>query len=129
MNDPIADMIIRIKNALMAKHDTVSVPHSRMKAQIGQILVDNKYVEELKIEQKLPQAELVFTLKYVGRVPAITDVKRISSPGQRIYAAANKIPRALGGYGITIVSTSKGIMTDKEAKKQNIGGEVLCQIW
>jgi small subunit ribosomal protein S8 len=129
MNDPIADMIIRIKNALMAKHDEVKVPHSKMKAQIGQILVDNKYVEELRIEQKAPQSDIVFKLKYVGRIPAITDVKRVSTPGRRIYATANKIPRALGGYGITIVSTSKGIMTDKEAKKQNIGGEVLCQIW
>ena len=129
MNDPIADMIIRIKNALLARHETVVIPHSKLKAQIGQILVENKYVETCKVEQKAPQSELVFKLKYVGRIPAITDVKRVSTPGRRIYATANKIPRALGGYGITIVSTSKGIMTDKEAKKQNIGGEVLCQIW
>lgn len=129
MNDPIADMITRIKNALLAKHDSVSVPHSKMKAQIGQILVDNKYVEELHVENQQPQSQLVFKLKYVGKVPAITDVKRISTPGRRIYASAHKIPSALGGYGITIVSTSKGLMTDKEAKKQNVGGEVLCQIW
>jgi len=129
MNDPIADMIIRIKNALMAKHDTVMVPHSKMKQTIGDILVANKYVEEYTVENKMPQSELVFKLRYVGRLPAITDVKRISTPGCRIYATSKKIPRALGGYGITIVSTSKGLMTDKDAKKQNLGGEVICQIW
>jgi small subunit ribosomal protein S8 len=129
MNDPISDMIIRIKNALMAKHDEVSIPHSNVKAQIGQILLANNYVEECRVEKRAPQSDIVIKLKYVGRVPAITDVKRVSKPGRRIYAPANKIPRALGGYGITIVSTSKGIMTDKEAKQQNIGGEVLCQIW
>jgi small subunit ribosomal protein S8 len=129
MNDPISDMIIRIKNALLAKHDTVMVPHSRIKAQIGQILVDNNYVEDMKVENQKPQSQLVFKLKYVGKVAAITDVKRISTPGRRMYSSASKIPRALGGYGITIVSTSKGLMTDKEAKKQNMGGELLCQIW
>jgi small subunit ribosomal protein S8 len=129
MNDPIADMIIRIKNALMAKHDTVAVPHSKMKQTIGEILVANHYVEECKVENKVPQSELIIKLRYVGRLPAITDVKRVSTPGRRMYTSAQKIPRALGGYGITIVSTSKGVMTDREAKKQNLGGEVLCQIW
>ncbi len=129
MNDPIADMIIRIKNALMARHDSVVIPHSKLKAQIGEILQQNNYVEECRVEKKSPQAEIVVKLRYVGRVPAITDVKRVSTPGRRIYSPAGKIPRALGGYGITIVSTSKGIMTDKEAKKQNVGGEVLCQVW
>jgi|SRR5579859_2966175 len=129
MNDPIADMIIRIKNALLARQDAVVVPHSRVKEQIGQILVANKYVEDFKVEKKAPQSEIVLKLKYVGRIPAITDVRRISKPGRRIYATAHKIPRALGGYGITIISTSKGIMTDKEARQQNVGGEVLCQIW
>ncbi len=129
MNDPIADMIIRIKNALMAKHETVAIPHSKLKAQIGQILLTNKYIEEFKVEPRSPQAEIQLKLKYVGRVPAITGVKRVSTPGRRVYTSSTLIPRALGGYGITIVSTSKGIMTDKEAKKQNVGGEILCQIW
>ncbi len=128
-NDPIADMIIRIKNALMARHDSVAIPHSQLKEQIGQILLKNNYVEDVKVEKKSPQAEIVVKLRYIGRVPAITDVRRISTPGRRLYASAGKIPRALGGYGITIVSTSKGVMTDKEAKQQNVGGEVLCQIW
>jgi small subunit ribosomal protein S8 len=129
MNDPIADLIIRIKNALLARHDVVRVPHSKMKAQIGQILVNNKYVEAMDVEQVAPQAQLVFKLRYVGRTPAITDVRRVSTPGRRMYAPAKKVPKALGGYGITIISTSKGIMTDAEARKQNVGGEVLCQIW
>ncbi len=129
MNDPIADMIIRIKNALMAKHETVAIPHSKLKAEIGQILLTNKYVEEFKVEPKTPQAEIQIKLRYVGRVPAITGVKRVSTPGRRVYSSSTQIPRALGGYGITIVSTSKGVMTDVEAKKQNLGGEVLCQIW
>ncbi len=113
----------------MAKHDEVSIPHSNVKAQIGQLLLNNNYIEDVRVEKRVPQSDIVIKLKYVGRVPAITDVKRVSTPGRRIYAPANKIPRALGGYGITIVSTSKGIMTDKEAKQQNVGGEVLCQIW
>ena len=129
MNDPIADMIIRIKNALMARHESVVIPHSKLKQQIGQLLLDNKYIEDLAVEKKMPQAEIVLKLKYVGRVPAITDVKRVSKPGRRIYSNSKTIPRSLGGYGLTIVSTSKGVMTDKDAKKQNVGGEVLCQIW
>jgi small subunit ribosomal protein S8 len=129
MNDPIADMIIRIKNALMARHETVIVPHSKMKEEISKILVETNYVEGYQVEQKVPQAEIVFKLRYVGKIPAITDVRRVSKPGRRIYTTSAKIPRALGGYGITIVSTSKGIMTDVNARKQNVGGEVLCQIW
>ncbi len=129
MNDPIADMIIRIKNALLAKHDKVSVPHSRMKEEISKILLNNQYVEEYHIEPKMPQPDIIFRLKYINKTPAITDVRRVSTPGRRVYMPSNKIPRALGGYGITIVSTSKGIMTDKDARKQNVGGEVLCQIW
>jgi small subunit ribosomal protein S8 len=129
MNDPIADMIIRIKNALMARHETVVIPHSRVKEEISKILVANNYVESYQVEQKMPQSDLVFKLRYVGKVPAITDVRRISTPGRRIYSTSAKVPKALGGYGITIVSTSKGIMTDKDARKQNVGGEVLCQIW
>jgi small subunit ribosomal protein S8 len=129
MNDPIADMITRIKNALMAKHDAVAIPHSKLKAQIGQILLSNNYIEEFRVDPKVPQAEIHLKLKYVGRVPAITGVKRVSTPGRRVYTSSTMIPRSLGGYGITIVSTSKGIMTDTEAKKQNVGGEILCQIW
>ena len=129
MNDPIADMIIRIKNALLARHESVLIPHSRLKARIAQILLDNKYVEDVQVQQKAPQPDLLLKLRYVGKLPAISDVRRVSKPGRRVYAPADKLPKSLGGYGITIVSTSKGVMVDKEARKQNLGGEVLCQVW
>lgn len=129
MNDPIADMIIRIKNALLSRHDSVVVPHSKLKAEIAKILVENKYVESAEVVAKTPQSDIVLKLKYIGKLPAISDVKRISKPGRRMYAPAGQLPKALGGYGITIISTSKGIMVDKEARKQNVGGEILCQIW
>jgi len=129
MTDPIADMIIRIKNALAARHDDVVIPHSKVKEAIANILVTEGYVAGVEVKPTSHQADLVVRLKYTNRAPAITDVRRLSSPGRRLYASAHKIPRALGGYGITIVSTSSGIMTDKDARKKNAGGELLCQIW
>lgn len=129
MTDPIADMIIRIKNALMAGHDSVSVPHSKIKMTIAEILKAEGYIVDAVLEPASPQASISIALKYMGKTPAITDVRRLSKPGRRLYSPVGKIPTALGGYGITIVSTSKGIMTGKTARKQNIGGELLCQIW
>lgn len=129
MTDPIADMIIRIKNALLARHSQVVIPNSKIKHSIAQILEKEGYITSLALRDEKPQANLVLDLKYTGKTPVITDVKRLSTPGRRLYAPANHIPRALGGYGITIISTSKGVITDKEARKQNVGGELLCQIW
>lgn len=129
MTDPIADMIIRIKNALMAGHDRVSVPHSKIKMAIAEILKTEGYIVDAVLEPTKPQAVIEIALKYVGKTPAITDVRRMSKPGRRLYSAATEIPSALGGYGITIMSTSKGIMTGKTARKQNVGGELICQIW
>lgn len=129
MTDPIADMITRIKNALMAGRTTVMIPHSKMKQSIGQLLVNNGYVESMEVKDIKPQGEIVIGLKYVNKVPAITEVRRLSKPGRRMYSSSKKVPRALGGYGLTIVSTSKGVMSDVEARKLNVGGEVLCQIW
>lgn len=129
MTDPIADMITRIKNALMAQKREVEIPHSRMKESIAKLLLENKYIESYKVSDTKPQPQILITLKYLGKTAAISDVRRISKPGRRIYATVKQIPRALGGYGITIVSTSKGVMIDTEARKQNVGGEVLCQIW
>jgi len=129
MTDPIADMIIRIKNALLAEMPEVVIPHSKVKEEIAKILMANGYVESFDLEAKVPQSNIRIKPRYVGKMSAITDVKRISKPGRRIYASSKELPRALGGYGITIVSTSKGIMTDRDARKQNVGGEVLCQIW
>lgn len=129
MTDPIADMIIRIKNALMAGHDSVSIPHSKIKMTIAEILKAEGYVADVTLEPAKPQASITIALKYMGKTPAITDVRRLSKPGRRLYSPVGKIPTALGGYGITILSTSKGIMTGTTARKQNIGGELLCQIW
>lgn len=129
MTDPIADMIIRIKNALLARHSEVVIPHSKLKLAIAHILEQEGYVDRVDLEQVAPQSNIVIKLKYAGRTPAITDVRRLSTPGRRLYSASTQVPRALGGYGITIVSTSKGVMTDKQARKQNAGGELLCQIW
>ncbi|HSW89784.1 MAG TPA: 30S ribosomal protein S8 [Patescibacteria group bacterium] len=129
MTDPIADMLIRIKNAYAAHHATVVVPSSKVKEAIGNVLVANKYVESMEKRDIAPQPELFITLSYAGRTPAITKIKRISKPGRRFYSAVDNIDRTLGGYGITIISTSQGVMTDREAKKKNIGGEVLCQVW
>lgn len=129
MTDPIADMIIRIKNAILASHKSVVIPHSKVKKNIADILLQNEYIESFEVTDKKPQADIVITLKYVNKLSAITNVKRLSKPGRRLYSPAGKIPQTLGGYGITIVTTSKGLMTQKEARKQNIGGELLCQIW
>lgn len=129
MTDPIADMIIRIKNALLARHSEVVIPHSKLKLAIAHILEQEGYVGKVDLQPVTPQPNIIIELKYVGRTPAITDVRRLSTPGRRLYVGSTKVPRALGGYGITIVSTSKGVMTDKQARKQNAGGELLCQIW
>lgn len=129
MTDPIADMIIRIKNALLAGRNEVRIPHSKLKKAMAQLLVDHGYIESFEVVEMLPQAEIVVKPKYVGKTPAITQVRRVSRPGRRVYATARQIPRALGGYGLTIVSTSKGLVSDKAARKQNLGGEVICQIW
>lgn len=129
MTDPIADMITRIKNALMAGHAQIEFPHSKLKEAIAHILKSEGYIGEVKINPTTPQATIVVQLKYIDNNPAITGVKRLSKPGRRLYAPAKQLPKTLGGYGITIISTSKGVVTDKQARKQNIGGELLCQIW
>ena len=129
MTDPIADMIIRIKNAYLARKQQVMVPHSKLKQTIAEILVKEKYVESVEVQETKPQKSLMLTLRYVGKTPSITDVKRISKPGRRLYSPVDEIPRALGGYGIVIVSTNKGILTGKQAKQSGVGGEVLCAIW
>jgi small subunit ribosomal protein S8 len=129
MTDPIADLIIRIKNAHMAGHAKVSVPYSRFKEAIAQILVTEGYVESFSVHELSVGKNLEIQLKYVGKSPAVTNVKRVSTPGRRLYVSSNQIPRSLGGYGITVVSTSKGVMTDAQARKANVGGEVLFQIW
>ena len=131
MSDPIADMLTRIRNANTAKHDTVDVPASKMKIAIANILVDEGYIAKYDLVEDGVVKTLHITLKYGEdkNEKIITGLKRISKPGLRVYAKNDEIPKVLNGLGIAIISTSKGIMTDKEARKQNIGGEVLAYIW
>jgi small subunit ribosomal protein S8 len=131
MSDPIADMLTRIRNANTAKHDTVAVPSSKMKLAIADILVDEGYIAKYELVDNGPAKDMVITLKYGDdkNEKIITGLKRISKPGLRIYAGKDQIPKVLGGLGIAILSTNKGVITDKEARKQHVGGEVLCFIW
>lgn len=131
MNDPIADMLTRIRNANTAKHDTVDVPVSKMKTAIADILVNEGYIEKYEITGEGVQKNLHITLKY-GKDKnerIISGIKRISKPGLRIYAGSDDMPKVLGGLGIAIVSTNKGVITDKEARKLHVGGEVLAFVW
>ena len=130
MNDPIADMLTRIRNAQVAKHDTVVLPASNAKKAIAKILLAEGYVKNVDFINDGPQGSIKITLKYVGgKQPVIAGLKKISKPGLRVYAKGGELPKVLGGLGIAIISTSKGVMTDKEARKQMIGGEVLAYIW
>ncbi len=129
MTDPIADMIIRIKNACMAERKDLVVPHSRVKEAIVKILKDNQYIEDYQLIDKKPQKDIKILLKYVGKLSVITDVKRVSKPGRRIYVKAGEIPQTLNGYGLTILSSNQGIIDDKKARKAKVGGEIICQIW
>ena len=131
MNDPIADMLTRIRNANTAKHDTVDVPVSKMKTAIANILVDEGYIAKYEITGEGVQKNLHITLKY-GKDKnerIISGIERISKPGLRVYAGSEDMPKVLGGLGIAIVSTNKGVITDKEARKQHVGGEVLAFVW
>ena len=130
-NDPIADMLTRIRNANTAKHDTVDVPASKMKLAIADILVDEGYVEKYDLVDNGNFKDIRITLKY-GKDKndkLIAGLKRISKPGLRVYAAKDELPKVLGGLGIAIISTNKGVMTDKKARQLNVGGEVLAFVW
>ena len=131
MTDPIADMLTRIRNANTAKHDTVDVPSSKMKLAIADILLNEGYIAKYDLIDEGSFKTIRITLKY-GKdknEKIITGLKRISKPGLRVYASTEDMPKVLGGLGIAIVSTNKGVMTDKEARKNNVGGEVLAYIW
>ncbi len=131
LTDPIADYLTRIRNAIKAKHRIVEIPASNIKKEITKVLYDKGYIQSYKFEEVGPQGSIKIALKYnpVTRQSAIVDLQRISKPGLRKYAGAMEIPRILNGLGVAIVSTSKGIMTDKEARVLNVGGEVLCYIY
>jgi len=128
--DPIADMLTRIRNASAARHRELTLPSSRVKREIARILVEEGFVESFSTEQGGVQETLTVQLKYVeGRTPVVSGLKRISKPGLRVYARKTEIPRVLGGLGLAILSTSHGIMTGSQARKLNLGGEVLCYVW
>ncbi len=132
VNDPIADMLTRIRNAQVARHDAVVLPASNTKKAIAKILLNEGYVKSVDFIDDGVQGQIKIVLKYAGAnrsTPVIAGLKRISKPGLRVYATCEELPKVLGGLGIAIVSTSKGVMTDKEARKQEIGGEVLAYIW
>ncbi|MEG1687440.1 MAG: 30S ribosomal protein S8 [Angelakisella sp.] len=130
ITDTIADMLTRIRNANSAKHDTVDVPASKMKAAIAQILLDEGYIKSFTVEEDSKQGVIHIALKYsAGKTPVIQGLRRVSKPGLRIYSSCEDMPKVLKGLGIAILSTSKGIITDKQARKDNVGGEVLAFIW
>jgi len=130
ITDPIADMLTRIRNAGSAKHDAVDVPSSKMKRAIAEILLEEGYIKSFQIIDDGTQGVIRITLKYLpGKEKAIQGLKRVSKPGLRVYAGADDLPKVLRGLGIAIVSTSKGVMTDKKARAAHIGGEVLAFVW
>ena len=129
ITDPIADMLTRIRNANSARHDTVDVPASNMKKSIAHILLDEGYIKSYQIVDDGTQGVIHITLKYNGKDKVITGLRRVSKPGLRVYVGADELPRVLRGLGIAIVSTSKGVMTDKAARAAHVGGEVLAFVW
>ena len=129
VTDPIADMLTRIRNANSQRHLTVDVPFSRVKKAIADILVEEGFVSSLEVLGESTKKTIRITLKYENKTRVLQGLKRISKPGLRIYANAEELPRVLNGLGIAVISTSKGIMTDKKARKENVGGEILAYIW
>ena len=130
ITDSIADLLTRIRNASSAKHETVDIPASNMKKAIMQILVDEGYVKSFTVIEDGKQGMIRATLKYgEGKTPVITGLRRVSKPGLRIFSSVEDMPKVLKGLGIAIVSTSKGVMTDRQARKENVGGEILAFIW
>jgi small subunit ribosomal protein S8 len=130
VTDPIADLLTRVRNASAARHREVTLPSSRVKREIARILVEEGFIESFETQAEGVQEMLTMRLKYVdGRTPVVTGLKRISKPGLRVYARKTEIPRVLGGLGLAILSTSHGIMTGAQARKEHLGGEVLCYVW
>lgn len=129
MTDPIADMLTRIRNAMAVRKPEVVLPYSKIKLNIAKVLEKENYVGKVSTVKTGKFDEIKIELKYSDKIPAIRHIKRISKPGQRIYVSSKELPRVLNGYGLAIISTSKGIMTNAEASAQNMGGEFVCEIW
>ncbi len=129
VTDPIADMLTRIRNAIMASHDDVVIPSSQVKLSIAKILKEEGFIDDYEILKGKSQQTIKIRLKYVDKQPALLGLERVSKPGLRTYAGRREIPRVYGGLGIAILSTSKGIITGQEAWRQHLGGEILCYVW
>jgi small subunit ribosomal protein S8 len=129
MTDPIADMLTRIRNAIMARHTRVLIPASKMKIAIARILKEEGYIRDFELLQDNPQGSLRITLRYVDRRPVLTQLKRISKPGLRVYTRRESIPRVRGGLGTAIISTPQGLMSGRKAYQLGLGGEVVCYVW
>ncbi len=130
MSDPLADMLTRIRNALMARFESVEIPGSKLKVSVAEILKREGYIRDYHVRQDGVKSTIVIDLKYdAANNAVITGLKRVSKPGRRVYVRHDRIPRVMSGLGIAVVSTSKGVMTDREARRQKVGGEVLCNIW
>ena len=130
MTDPIADMLTRIRNALMAKHPSVHIPHSRIKKGIVEVLKREGYVEDFEEVDRMGRRTLLVHLRYHhGQLPVIEGIERVSKPGRRVYANTSRMPKVRNGLGVAILTTSKGIMTDGEAREAGVGGEVICNVW
>jgi len=127
--DPIADMLTRIRNGYLAKKSHCEVPYSRIKEEIGQLLEREHFLEKVTVAGEGKEKHLSLQLRYETGQPAVTKVRRISKPGRRVYSSSQELPRVLSGLGMAIVTTAKGVMTVREAKKQNLGGEVICYVW
>ncbi len=133
MSDPIADMLTRVRNALLAGNATVDIPSSKLKVEIARILKEEGYIEDFVLGEQTPYPLITLTLKYHGsrrnRQPVITNIQRISKPGRRVYRGRTDLPRVMSGIGIAIVTTPKGVMTAQQARRERVGGEVLCYVW
>ena len=129
VTDPIADLLTRIRNANMVNHAQVEIPSSKLKVELVKLLKEEGYIQDYEIKEKDGFKVIVVELKYISNKPVIRGLQRVSTPGLRTYSKAKNLPRVFGGMGVAIVSTSKGLMTDKLARKENIGGEVLCYVW
>jgi small subunit ribosomal protein S8 len=129
ITDPVSDMLARIRNALLARHEAVEIPFSRLKVRIAEILKQEGFISDFSVQNEWP-ASVKVQLKYVeGRKPAIVGMRRTSRPGRRVYVRHKHIPHVLNGMGISIISTSHGVVTDRDARKQAVGGEILCEVW
>jgi small subunit ribosomal protein S8 len=130
MTDPISDMLTRIRNASLARHDRTEMPHSRLKEHLAHVLKGEGFIDDVRVSDGEGLKTLTLVLRYGrGKESAIDGIRRVSTPGRRVYVRHDRIPRVLSGMGVSILSTSRGVMTDKDARKQRVGGELLCEVW